>query len=310
MTVKIGVLWDSEIDHDDPPFGNSVLERSYRAFSQIARSKDAEVFIARYDAYDEAALSRAYSWNGKKWVLEKQVSLDVVFDKFMFAEETVGLKSEIGEKLPVLNLFELEEICKDKLLTYQYFPEYVPETFLAERKKVEESLREDGKVILKPRYGSEGAEVRLIESMDEFESKDDLLAQRYIEPSGKTPHLDFDGAHDFRIVLVEGEPELCYYRLNDRSVLANVSMGGSREFIDVDELPDEVNKVVEEVSDELSSYEPAVYSIDFVFDESMRPWIVELSSKPGLAFDDDESRERKMPLIEKTVEVLINRAQS
>ncbi|WP_414836539.1 ATP-grasp domain-containing protein [Candidatus Nanohalococcus occultus] len=311
MTVSIGVLWDYEIDHEgDEPMKKDDGNRSYARFSELAADENAEVYMANYRKYSDGKLSESYKWNGENWERKKDIELDVVFDKFKFDETTVELKKNIQSELPMLNAFGLEEVCKDKLLTYQSFPEFVPETALADKETVRKVLEKDGKAILKPRFGSEGMEVRLIDSLEEFEPADNLLVQRYVDPSGGTPHFDFEGAHDFRVMIADGEPVACYYRLNEASDLANVSMGGSRKFVDVDEIPETVLDLIETVSNGFSELDHTMYSVDVMFDSEMNPWIIELSSKPGLVFDDEDSEKRKVPVMEKVIRMLVDMAQS
>lgn len=311
MSVNIGVLWDYEVDHEGrEPMNRDDGNSSYAKFSEIAAENDAEVFMANYKKYRDGKLSEAYRWSGKTWERVKDIELDVIFDKFLFNEDTVPIKKKMQSQLPMLNAFELEETCKDKLLTYQKFPDYVPETALAERRTVERFLEEDGKAILKPRFGSEGMEVKLIDSIKEFEPKDGLLVQRYVDPSGGTPHFDFEGAHDFRVMIADSEPMACYYRLNEGSDLANVSRGGSRKFVEPEEIPENVLQVLENVSEFFSGFEHSIYSVDMMFDAEMNPFIIELSSKPGLVFDDEESKRYKRPVMEKVVEMLVGMAQS
>lgn len=311
MTVRIGVLWDDEMDHEgDSPMRKQKRNDRYGTFSEVAGERDAEVYLANYQRYEEAELSEAYRWNGESWDKEKEVELDVVFDKFKFDNETRELKKRMQRQLPVLNAFELEEICKDKLMTYERFPDYVPETAFADREKAEEFLEKDGKLVLKPRYGFGGHGVSVIDSMEEFEEEPNLLVQRYVDPSGGTPHFDFEGAHDFRVMIVNGEPMACYYRLNDEGDTANVSQGAVKKFVDVDEIPENVMDAVEDIAGEFSGIEPVFYSVDFMFDSEGKPWIIELNSKPGLSIDDEESRRHKLPVMEKVVDILVEMAQS
>jgi len=62
---------------------------------------------------------KAYSFDGENWEKLNDVEIDVVFDKYRFDEQTIGLKKEIDDRHPVLNSFEVEQICKDKLLAYE-----------------------------------------------------------------------------------------------------------------------------------------------------------------------------------------------
>lgn len=282
----------------------------YSVFSELASELGANVYLANYDRYRNSTISEAYRWNGDRWVKEREVELDVIFDKFKFDGTTRDLKKQMREQLPVLNSFELEELCKDKLLTYEKFSEHVPETRFAEPENVSEFLETDGKTVLKPRFGFGGKGVRILEQGEDWEESPDLLVQRYVQPASELPHVDFHGAHDFRVMVVNGDIMASYYRLNEEGDRANSSFGAEKQFVDVESIPEEVERIVREIDDELGSLKPAAYSVDFMFDQDKNPWIVELNSKPGLGVESEQEKEHRLPVMKQVVEILVDMAQS
>lgn len=304
MVVKIGVLWDSEVEHKgDTPFGRDELNHTYQVFSEIAKDNNAEVYLANYINYKDGKLSESYNFSNQ-WKKKQNVELDVVFDKYKFDEDTIELKKEIQSNLKVINNFDLEKICKDKLLTYQRFPYRVPETMEATRENVEEILEED-KAILKPRYDFGGHGIEVIDSIEDFEPEEDILVQRFVDSETGIDALNVSGIHDLRVLVLNGEPLGAYIRTPEEGYLSNVSLGGSMRFVDMDDVPDEAMKIVEEVSDKFDQYNPAYYSVDMIFDSEDKPWILEFNSKPGFNFYNDEEIEaKKRPVMEKLVETL------
>lgn len=306
MPRNIGVLWDSEVDWEgETPFKKDYMDDTYQKFSSLASEQEGKVFIAKFSWYSENGLDKAYYFDSG-WKKVEGVEVDVVFDKFKFDEKTRELKKEINSELPVLNDFELERICKDKLLTYDFFPELVPETVEADEETVEEFIFEDGKAVVKPIYDFGGNGVEVLEK-PLFEEKDDLIVQRFVDSSLGIETLNIEGFHDLRVIVVNGEKQLALVRTPEEGFISNVSRGGSMEFVSVEDLPEKAVEAVDAVVERFQRFEPAVYSVDLIFDKGQKPWILELNSKPGLVFYDDLEIERnKTPLMEKIVEILVS----
>lgn len=309
MDCKIGVLWDTEVEWNrNGPFQKDTLNHTYSVFSRIAKEKGGEVYLAKYTWYDEGKLEQAHYFNGESWEKVENVEIDVVFDKYKFDEDTRELKQQIQVELPVLNRFELEEICKDKLMSYRKFTGIVPETREADRETVEEMLEEHGRVILKPQFDFGGRGIKVIDSMDDFRQMPNQLVQQFIDSSHGIPSLDIEGVHDLRVLVANGEPVGAYVREpNGNGWISNVSRGGTMEFFELEEVPEKAMDIVDEVRDEFDRFNPSYYSVDMIFDEDENPWILEFNSKPGFNFyNDDEIEKHKRPAMEKVVETLVD----
>jgi glutathione synthase/RimK-type ligase-like ATP-grasp enzyme len=308
MGPNIAVLWDSEVDWEgSEPFKKDYMNSSYAVFSELAQDKGAEILIGNYSWYEDRSLVKAYRYGEEGWSKVENTGLDAVFDKFRFDNETVQLKKKMHQDLPVLNHFELEKICKDKQLTYEKFPKRVPETREATQKNVEELLSDYDKVVLKPRYDFGGKGISIIDKVDEFDATENLLVQRFIDSKSGIPELGIEGVHDLRVIVVNGEPVTGFVRTPDEGLISNVSRGGSMHHIEIEDIPDSALQIVDEVEDSFSRFGSRVYAVDFIFDENGNPWILEMNSKPGLVFYDDESiRSWKEPLMEKVVETLLD----
>jgi len=303
----IAVLWDSEVDwQGDKPFNEDYINNSYSVFSNIASRKNSEVVIGNFSWYENERLTKAYCFRDGEWVKVENVEIDGIFDKFKFDNETVDIKKEMHSKLPVLNNFELEEICKDKLKTYRKFPEHVPETRMANKKNVEELLEENGRVVLKPRYDFGGKGVEVIDDLRDYEPRKDLLVQRFVDSSTGINDLGVDGVHDLRVIMVDDKPAASFVRTPDEGFISNVARGGSMHHFEVDEIPEQALNIAKEIDEEFHEMGKRVYAVDFIFDSEGKPWILEMNSKPGLVFYGDEYiRSWKEPLMEEVVKDLV-----
>ncbi|MFB6292419.1 MAG: RimK family alpha-L-glutamate ligase [Candidatus Nanohaloarchaea archaeon] len=307
---NIAVMWDSEVNWDrSVPFREDIdhMNRTYRVFSELVLERRSKAYIANFSWYDSGRLEKAYHFDGDEWRKVEDVPVDVVFDKYKFDDETVPLKKEIQEEKPVLNDFRLEEICKDKLLSYQEFPELLPETREATEENVEEMLEEYGRVIVKPRFDYGGTGIEVLEDASGFETGENKLVQRFVDSSQGINELGIEGVHDLRVYVLNGENMLAYVRTPEEGLLSNVHLGGSITFVELEDVPEAALETVERVKDSFGKYAPSLYSVDMLFDSSGEVWILEFNSKPGLAFyDDEEIRQRKEPTMSGLVDSLVD----
>lgn len=299
--VNVGVLWDSEVEWDhETPF-DYAPDESYSYFSGLADEEGVNLLVAKYTWYDKGRLEKAWVFNDG-WERVEDVELDVVHDKFKSDEETLELKRSIAEDLAIINDPDLEILCKDKLRTFERFQKYTPETWKASDENIEEMLEEYGKIVLKPRraYGAEG--IYIIEERNEIPDieKSEYIVQRFIDSSGGIEGL-VDGSHDLRGIVVNGKLLGAYIRYNEDSEISNVSEGGEKKALSLEEFPEDAREIVQEVIEELD-YSPAIFSVDFFYDEDGEPWIIELNGKPGLNFfGDGEVKKQVTPIMEELI---------
>lgn len=296
----IGVLWDEEIswEGDKPYDGES--DNSYRVFSERAEERGVRLVQGHYQWYKDGVMEKAWIFDGE-WKKAEDVELDGVFDKFHFSEETKKLKKQMDEQVGILNNPELEELCKDKILTYQRFPDKIPETIEYSDQNAREMLDKYGKIVLKPRFAFGGKGIHIVESEEEIpEIEEAYILQRFVD-SSKGIEGVVDGTHDLRGILVNGELKAGYVRYSDGEI-SNVSQGGSQHAVSPEDFPEAALEVIEQVRNELE-YSPSLFSVDIFFDEQEKPWIVELNSKPGIGFyGDEEMKEQLIPVMDSLTE--------
>ena len=293
---NIGVLWDEEVSWErETPFDDR-SNQTYEYFADLADKKEIKIYTGKYQWYSDGVLEKAWVFeNG--WKKVKNVELNAVYDKFHYGPETVPLKEEIAETVGLLNNPGLEELCKDKLMTYKKFSELVPETREASKENIDEMLAEYGKIVLKPRHAFGGEGIHIIEEGDDIpELEEEYIVQRFIDSSSGIEGL-VEGYHDLRAIVVNGQLLSSYLRYNKDSEISNVQRGGVKETVSLKDFPDEARSIVEEVESKIG-YDPSMFSVDFFFDEENRPWIVELNSKPGMTIYNESMREEITPVME------------
>lgn len=296
----IGVLWDEEVSCEgEKPFDGE-SDDSYSYFSKLAEKNNVRLVQAHYEWYENGKLSKAWIFDDG-WNKVEDVELDGVFDKFHFNEDTKKLKKQMNREVGILNNPELEELCKDKLMTYEKFSDMIPETKEFSMENAIDMLERYGKIVLKPRFAFGGKGIHIVQNKDEIpEIENEYVIQRFIDSSSGIEGI-VDGTHDLRGILVNGGLKAGYVRYSDGEI-SNVSQGGSQHAVSPSEFPDSALEIIEQVNGELE-YSPSLFSVDLFFDENGQAWIVELNSKPGIGFyGDEEMKQQLVPVMESLVD--------
>ncbi|AOV95303.1 hypothetical protein AQV86_05295 [Nanohaloarchaea archaeon SG9] len=299
--------WENEVKFDrGKPFDKQWKNDDYAEYTEMLREHGVDVVCGEYRWYDSGKMEKAFRWNGEEWEKVEDVQLDGVYDLFRHDREKYELKDEMKSEIGVLNDPEVADLCQDKLKTYRRFPEYIPETRKASKESVEEMLEKHGKAILKPRYGSSGEDIRVVESMEDYDvmDPDTVIVQSFVDDAG-IPELDVEGPHDLRILVVNDEVVGSYLRIpGEDSVLSNVAQGGSKKYIGLEDVPEKVLSRVQEVADELEDFRPVIYTVDFMIADG-EPFIVELNSQPGVYYHGPgRSEEWERPWMLKIVDAV------
>lgn len=297
--------WENEVDwNDDRPFGDKEWKnKDYAEYTGMLEKKDVNVLCGEYRWYQDGKMEKAFHWNGEKWEKVENIELDGVYDLFRHDKDKYELKKEMKREVGILNDPEVAELCQDKLRTYEEFPEHIPETRKASKENVLEMLEEYERVIVKPRYGSSGEGITVLDEYNGEEFGEDMMVQRFIE-SDNLPEHGIKGPHDLRILVVNGEPVGSYFRVPDEGLLSNVALGGSKIYVELEELDQKVFDIVGEVGEQLNDYNPSIYTVDFMYSGG-KPWIVELNSQPGVYYHGEGRKEEwERPWMEKIVDAV------
>ncbi len=217
------------------------------------------------------------------------VKIDVLFDKSSFQSD---------QTIPVFNTAFINEICTDKWMTYQTFPQFCPDTFkissLEEWRTALPQIETDI-IVIKPIDGGEGKGVIVSSKSDVSETslQFPLLLQEFLDSSQGVPGI-VDGIHDFRIAIVNGEIIYCYFRTPPSgSYIANVSQGGRFEVVPVQKIPEDALDVVASIEKFMSQSPNRFYGVDLAFTPKGVK-IIEMNSMLGLLPNKDGEEFKKL----------------
>lgn len=274
------------------PFDNEKRNEAFSLLLEQGEKNNFEVYLSRYNFYNKRnrKLRKAWIYENKKWKKVKNKKVGV----FYYHGKTKGIAEECKRiqkliNLPIINHLELEQVCDDKLLTYNIFPELSPKTFIVndfyELQRIIYYIKSK-KVVLKPRFGSNGIGIVIL-NKDKLRNgiKKDTVVQEFVDSSNGI--LNVKKTHDLRIIIIDGKINHAYIRVPKyNNLLCNAYLGAKKVFIRNDEIPFSVLKRIKKIDSHFQHYGHRVYSADFAMDENKKPWLIELNSKPGMLFYD------------------------
>ncbi len=295
---KVMILFGKSNWKKAKPFSNKNYQYSYEYFYSLCKKNKIQMYRASYEWYDYKKNIFKYAWifegKGGKWKRVYNIKPDLIYDKTKAREEIYFKKELIGEVYPFINNLIFTKLIDDKLTTSLLFPKWSKKNFLVENKNDLKKILPKIKtkfIVLKPLMESGGKGIQILEKNVAIKKAKIIrryLAQEFINSSKGVPGVS-KGMHDLRLVMVNNKIIYSYIREpKNGSYLANLAQGGSLKIIPKKNLPKTIKPIIKEANKLFHTFNPRIYSIDFMFDEKKRPWIVELNSMPGLFFTPKE----------------------
>ncbi len=295
---KVLILFGRSNWEKSVPFSNKEYQYSYEYFYSLCKEQGIQMYRASYEwyNYDKHIFSHAWIFEGKggKWKKVSQITPDLIYDKTKARMELYYKKELIQNHYPFINDLHFTRIVNDKLITSLIFSLWSKKSWIANNKgelsKILPYIPSE-KVVLKSILGSGGEDVQVrdkntIASIDLFNTP--TLAQEFIDSSSGIPGI-CNGMHDLRLVCVNEKIIYAYIREPKKgSYLANLAQGGTLTIVPKNKLPITLFPIMNYINEIFTTWNPRVYSIDFMFDQHHHPWIVELNGMPGLYFTPKE----------------------
>ncbi len=278
------------------PFLKNSRNNSFQSFIDAGLKNNLEVYLSRFDLYDPKRKLIRTAWAHKdRWEKVKDKSVDLVFYRGRNVDAKKIGKRITNLKMNLVNHPEIEQVCDDKIYTNMVFPEFTPKTFLInDHNQLNQALKyiTTKKVVLKPRFGSYGKDVMVIDKskLRNGITKNTLL-QEFIESSNGVSKINIKGRHDIRVMMIDGKIDHCYARMPKRGhYLGNMEFGASKRFFPKYKLPADILKKLSLIDKEFKLYKTRIYSADFLMDSNNKAWLIELNSKPDtLHYEGEES---------------------
>ncbi len=274
------------------PFKTRNSGRVWTIFSRKARKYGLNVFLAHHREYKDGKLVKCWHKENKKWKIVKDQPIDIIYSRFagsIYRQNKVNKKAlkfklDMAKNVTMINHPILDDFCWDKRVVSETFPQYTPKTFVVNTLhglKIVLSKIKTKKIILKPRYGTLGKKV-LVVDREKLPKKieKNTLVQEFIDTSKGIKGIT-KGVHDMRVIMINGKIDHIHVRTpKDGLLKANVALGGSKKFVDKKKVPRKAKIISKKVDKLFKGLYPRVFSVDFLFNEKGMPYIVECNSQP------------------------------
>jgi hypothetical protein len=279
---KIGVYF-SDPGEMDYPFTDRLYLEAHQRFAKEMAVVDVKVVVVRGEMSHIADTRFTHYWEyTEEGVMrhDKEIKLDLIYNK-----STLPLPARFPLDA-TFNHPKLDAICHDKMLSFEYFADYMPKSLHIDASNWHDVIKElrTSTITLKPLEGEGGSGISFHErsSFDgsTFHFKEKYLAQEFIDTSHGIPGVT-PGLHDLRILVFNGQAKLAVVRIPAPGMLlANIAQGATTHPVNLARIPQEILDIVKKVDAKLTEFEPRIYSIDFLVGPE-GAFVVELNSRPG-----------------------------
>ena len=285
---KVLAIYFSDPDMMDYPFNKTEYFEMYQVIIDQLLKADIASYIVRGKSYlGDGLFSHGWKFTTKDQLEEvKNIKADLIFNR-----DDKNIIPTITD-CSIINNSQFDELCLDKVKTFQRFPEISPKS--ASIHSYEEFIdtihswefKEGEIVAVKQNFEAEGRGI-FIKPWNEIKSSDytnwtNVLVQEFIDSSGGIPGIT-KTYHDLRITVVEHVPTVSTVRTPKiGSLLANVGQGGTSRALPIEDVPQDILDIVLSLDETFTAYDPCLYSADFMLDKTKGWKLIELNSRPGL----------------------------
>jgi len=210
---------------------------------------------------------------------------------------------KLSQKVKVFNHPLFRTMVDNKLAQFLFLGEFMPNSFLATNKKeLSSAIKKlsSSKAVVKPLYGSGGFGI-VIEEKEKIDPKKTafpVLIQEFIKSDKGIPGFSKkDEVADLRMIFINHEYIYSLSRIAKKgSLFTNFHQGATAVMVPKKDIPLSARKMARKITNKLSVYPEANYSLDFIFTTPGKPLLVEMNTTPGFDLLDivgDEKTKEK-----------------
>ena len=287
MDKHVGICFSNELVGNNPLSHIHIKRPVYRRLLEFIQDAGFNSFVLTRKTYEGDSIFIG-GWvfdKGKFKIIKERVKIDLIYDRvggITFPPE--------DDQMLVVNRRDFKLLAWDKWKTYQKVGEYMPKTFwvgeLSGIGKVVDKITTKN-IVVKPYNSLKGNDVFIgqKENLENFipeKAGRKYILQEFVDTSKGIPNLT-GGSHDLRVVIINNKVVWSHIRVPaEGKFLANAAQGGNLTEIDYDKVPEDVKKIVKEISNRFyKKYDNPVFSIDFGINEKGEPKIFEINDQIG-----------------------------
>ena len=288
---KVIAIYFSDPEPMGYPFHKEQYLSKYKEIITEVEKAGIAVHIVRGESYNgDGIFSHGWHFEGDELISsEGEIKADLIFNKD--DKNTIPAIHDCK----IINQPEFDDLCVDKMKTFEAFPDISPKTsYIHSYKGCTEQLAswdiaENELIVLKKNFETNGRGIFIIPVAEVKEElhKDwsDILIQEFLDSSIGIPGIT-EGLHDLRVTVVNGKPINAFLRVpKEGTLIANISRGAVGTSINITDVPQEVMDLVQKIDTKVQTFFPAAYGADFV--RSPKGYkLIELNSRPGIQHPD------------------------
>lgn len=288
------VYWGNDWGKTQPLQRAESTRKSFEFWHEEGSTVNINMYRASLQWYnlDKNIFTRAWAFRDNKWIkVRGPIKPDLIFDKVMSKRNynLFELKMQIAQKVNFFNNPTFRSIIDNKLSQYLILEPFMAQSFFAiNKKELVQSLRKvkTDKVVIKPIYGSGGAGIIIGDKADVLRKKITfpVLIQTFIKCSKGIPGIKgVDGVADLRMVYMNHRLVYALSRIAKKgSLFTNFHQGATAVLIEKKRIPIKIIKIAKEIVKKLSMFNHCNYSLDFIYGDDGRPYLIEMNSTPGM----------------------------
>jgi glutathione synthase/RimK-type ligase-like ATP-grasp enzyme len=287
--IVLAILYSGNDWKKGIPFSDTAQRAAYEAFFTEAKEYSFLPIRVCVDWFQKGVFTRYWIFDGTWRKVAQPISPTIILDKSVSDYTTIAQKQRIAAETLFINPWEFDVLASDKLLTHIAFPTITPPTKLVRnRKDLRESLASirSKELVLKPRLGHGGEGIHIVTHQQAKQMTIDSLTivQPLIDTEKGIPGL-YRGIHDLRVLFAGKQIVASYIRTPAPGTkLCNISRGGGVIEVPRKKLPKTLRPLLTQISTALSVFPYTLYSADFFYEKGKTPLLIELNTKPIIAF--------------------------
>lgn len=289
VVVYFGSDWKRKV-----PLQKAVSTRiSFEDWHERGLKNGVAMYRASINWYDprKNVFKKSWAYRNKRWIkVTTPIKPDLIFDKIMGKRDyqMFNFKLELSKKVKIFNHPLFRTMLDNKLAQYLILGEYMPKSVLATNKKeFLDAFKKipSSKMVVKPLYGSGGFGIIIDEKNKLKKTKINypVFIQEFIRSEKGIPGFSKKNEiADLRMIFMNHKFIYALSRIAKKgSLFTNFHQGATAILFPQKHIPLSLDKTVKLIVNKLSIFPEANYSLDFIFDNYGRPFLVEMNTTPG-----------------------------
>ena len=276
------------------PISNEITRHAFEQWHVLGLEKNIEMFRASIDWYDfeKNVFRKAWAFRNGKWIkIKSDIKPHLVYDKVAGRHDFIAFdkKLRMSSKVKMFNNPLFRMMVNNKLSQYAIFGKFMPMSFVAMNK--EDLARifskiESKKIVVKPLYGSGGKGIVIDQKEKAIKKKYayPVLVQEFIVSEKGIPGFSKNKEiSDLRLVYMNHKLSYALSRIAKKgSLFTNLHQGASGVVVPEKYISKEVKNISKSIIKKLEMFPQAQYSLDFIFSNSGKAYLVEMNTTPGI----------------------------